>query len=48
VDFALQQARAAGTAIAALAAVRQIQRRAERRIEQRLIRPYAETDIGLG
>jgi hypothetical protein len=48
VDLTLQQPGAAGAAIAALAAMRQIQGSAERRVEHRLIRRRAESDIGLG
>ena len=47
VNLALQQAGAARAAIPALAAMRQIQRGAERRIEQRLIRCRTEAQIGL-
>jgi len=48
VNLALQQAGPARAAIAALAAVRQIQGRVERRVEQRLIRRGAEAEIGIG
>jgi hypothetical protein len=46
--FTFEEADAAGTAIAALAAVRQIQAGIERRVEHRPFRGHAETPIGLG
>ena len=48
VDLAAHEARLAGAAIAALAAVRQVQGGALRRIEQRLIRCGLEAAAGVG